>query len=276
MPRILLSYRRADTAAITGRIFDRLVAEFGKQSVFMDIDNVPISTDFREYVSAEIAQSNIVVAVIGPQWLKASGAEQSRLDNPEDFVRVEIEEALARKIPVIPALVDGTSMPKPNELPASLGSFAFINAVDIAVGKDFHLHMERLIKAIRHETGDVRATLRRVRIASGLLLAIGAYFIIFGLKWGRREDLVAAVALTGLGYWFGYRNLKLGGNLLIAMITTVAVATVTASYTLLNFHSSRIDFFVYYAVPEMICVGLALYIIYELYRLTKAALMRYI
>src|SRR5262249_47185597 len=151
---------------------------------------------------------NIVVAVIGPQWLKASGAERSRLDNPEDFVRVEIEEAMALKIPVIPALVDGTSMPKPNELPASLASFAFRNAVNVAVGIDFHLHLEPLITAIRLLTADVRATLRRVRIASGFLLAMGAYFIIFGLTWGRREDLVAAVALTVVGYWFGYRNLK--------------------------------------------------------------------
>jgi TIR domain len=90
MSRILLSYRRADTAAILGRIFDRLVAEFGKQSVFMDIDNVPIAKDFREYVNSQIAQSNIVVAVMGPQWLRASSADQSRLDNPEDFVRLEL------------------------------------------------------------------------------------------------------------------------------------------------------------------------------------------
>ena len=68
MPRIAISYRRDDSAAITGRIFDRLVARYGADSVFRDVDNIPIGVDFREHINGILAQTDITLVVVGKRW----------------------------------------------------------------------------------------------------------------------------------------------------------------------------------------------------------------
>jgi hypothetical protein len=68
MPRILISYRRADSDAIAGRIRDQLASRYGSNSVFMDIDNVPVGVDFREQIKSEIDKDDVVLAIIGPRW----------------------------------------------------------------------------------------------------------------------------------------------------------------------------------------------------------------
>ena len=152
MPRILISYRRSDTSAITGRIFDRLTAQYGEESVFMDVDSIPIGTDFRSHIQQTLLQTDVVVAVIGANWLGRDGADGVRMHQTTDSVRVEIETALDRKIRIVPVLVDGAKMPANSELPPSLGSFVFLNAADVATGRDFRSHMDRLIEAIDQST----------------------------------------------------------------------------------------------------------------------------
>ena len=93
MPNIMISYRRDDSEAITGRIFDRLVAHYGKEAVFQDIDSVPLGVDFREHINTFLNTSDIVLAVVGPKWV-GPRAGLSRLANAADPVRVEIEGAL--------------------------------------------------------------------------------------------------------------------------------------------------------------------------------------
>jgi hypothetical protein len=149
MPTIAISYRREDTRWIVGRIFDRLVEYYGHDSIFMDIDGVPLGFDFRDQIQNALQRSDILIAVIGPQWLavqKETG--QPRLADETDWVRIEIEAALGKKIPVIPVLIDRTPLPKPNELPEPLRAFAYRQATNVDTGVDFQTHMDRLIRSI--------------------------------------------------------------------------------------------------------------------------------
>jgi hypothetical protein len=148
MPKIAISYRRSDSSAITGRIFDRLVARYGKESVFMDVDNIPIGTDFRSHIRAVLLETEVLIVVIGPRWLGTDAAGAVRMSQESDPVRAEVEAALAQDLPMIPVLVDGAKMPDSTALPASIQKFAFLNAAEVATGRDFHPHMDRLIAAI--------------------------------------------------------------------------------------------------------------------------------
>jgi hypothetical protein len=148
MPKIAISYRRSDSSAIAGRMFDRLVARYGEGSVFMDIDNIPFGTDFRTHIQETLRQIDILIAVIGPNWIAVNATGAARMQEQTDPVRVEIETALGRKTPIIPVLVDGAKMPDSTELPPEFGNFAFLNAAEVATGRDFRIHMDRLIRAI--------------------------------------------------------------------------------------------------------------------------------
>jgi hypothetical protein len=156
MPKLAISYRRSDSSAITGRIFDRLAAHYGKESVFMDIDNIPFGTNFRTHIQAVLRETEILIVVIGPRWLGTDAAGTARMSQESDPVRAEVEAALARNMPVIPVLVDGAKMPSSAELPASFNEFASLNAAEVATGRDFHPHLDRLIRAI-DRTAQVRA-----------------------------------------------------------------------------------------------------------------------
>ncbi len=147
MPRISLSYRREDSASAAGRIFDRLCAYFGNDAVFMDIDTIPFGEDFREHIDTAVSQCEVVVAVVGRKWAGKSKTRR-RIDDPRDFVRIELESALARNLPVIPILIDHAKMPGEADLPSSHSRLAFRNAVEVDQGRDFHPHVDRLIRGI--------------------------------------------------------------------------------------------------------------------------------
>jgi hypothetical protein len=148
MPRIVISYRRSDTAAMAGRIFDQLTAHHGNEAVFIDIDKVPIGSDFRSYIRRTLLRADVLLAVIGPNWPGANADGTARIREEADPVRVEIETAFERQIPIIPVLIDGTRMPDSADLPASFVNFAYLNAAEVSSGRDFRMHMERLITAI--------------------------------------------------------------------------------------------------------------------------------
>ena len=148
MPKIIVSYRRSDTQAIAGRIYDRLSAYYGDESVFMDIDKIPVGTDFRQYIRNELGQADLLLAIIGPHWLESREDGRKRISERADPVRIEIETALEGGIPVVPVLVDGASMPGEDQLPDTFKDFAFINAAVVDIGRDFRQHMDRLIRAI--------------------------------------------------------------------------------------------------------------------------------
>ena len=149
MPRIAISYRRADSAAISGRLFDRLAQHYGAGSVFMDIDEIPFGIDFREHIAEVLSTCDAVVVVIGPHWL--GGQDPRRIDDATDPVRIEVQTALERRVHVVPVLVDDAVMPTADDLPGPLQNLAFRNACEVATGRDFHAHVDRLIRSMdRH------------------------------------------------------------------------------------------------------------------------------
>src|ERR1700726_4528274 len=149
MPKIAISYRRADSEAMTGRIFDRLIAHYGKEAIFRDIDDIPPGIDFRVHINQTLLKTNILLAIVGPQWLgAASDGSADRIQEESDPVRVEVETALRRRVPLIPVLIGATKMPSSDLLPPSLKDFAFRNAVRVDTGQDFDYHMDRLIRSM--------------------------------------------------------------------------------------------------------------------------------
>ncbi|HXW40686.1 MAG TPA: toll/interleukin-1 receptor domain-containing protein [Xanthobacteraceae bacterium] len=152
MPRICLSYRRADSSAIAGRIYDRLVARYGADTVFMDVSDIPYGVDFREHIQAAFRDTALLLAIIGTGWL-GEGAARKRIHEKVDPVRVEIHTALRQQIPVIPVLIDSAKMPSADELPRDIKDFAFRNATRVDSGADFAFHIERLMRHIDQVLG---------------------------------------------------------------------------------------------------------------------------
>jgi photosystem II stability/assembly factor-like uncharacterized protein len=146
---VFISYRRDDSAAICGRMYDRLVAAYGRDAIFKDVDSIPLGTDFEQYIGSIIQQSVAQVVVIGARWLNITDANgHRRLDNPRDVVRLEIESALRRGLPVIPVLVNGAVMPPPDQLPPSLQQLAWLPGIPIRLDPDFDGDMQRLITTL--------------------------------------------------------------------------------------------------------------------------------
>jgi hypothetical protein len=182
MPRIAISYRRSDTSAVSGRIFDRLAAHYGKHNVFMDVDNIPIGIDFRAHIGETLRRTDVVLAVIGAKWMGAQDGDKARILEESDPVRVEIETALARGAPVIPVLVDGAKMPDAAALPQSFGTFAFLNAAEVATGRDFDGQIGRLIAAIGRAAAakpddDAIYASSKAAARRKLLLDLARYFV---------------------------------------------------------------------------------------------------
>ena len=129
---IFISYRRDDTEGEAGRLFDDLVRSFGEDSVFMDVSDINPGVDFRKAIDDNVASCGVLLAVIGPEWSAIKNSTGTRrLDDPNDFVRLEIASALARNVAVIPVLVHDAKMPRPEDLPDNLKNLAFRNSVEI-------------------------------------------------------------------------------------------------------------------------------------------------
>jgi hypothetical protein len=148
MGGIFVSYRREDSRADAGRLFDRLSQRFGRERLFMDLDTLEPGVDFVEVIEKALVSCDVLIAVIGKQWLTVPDEHgRRRLDNEEDFVRLEIQTALERNIRVIPALVGGATMPKKEVLPESLVKLARRHAHEIG-DKRFHTDVDDLIKVL--------------------------------------------------------------------------------------------------------------------------------
>lgn len=117
---IFISYRREQTAAHAGRIYDRLCDAFGEQAVFMDVDSIGLGLDFARVLDEAVSSCNVMLVLIGPGWAEIADQRGRRLDDPTDYVRQELQAALRREIPVIPVLVRGATLPRPEELPEGL------------------------------------------------------------------------------------------------------------------------------------------------------------
>src|SRR5262245_1610716 len=154
MPRILVSYRRADTAYLATTLHEKLAQAFGLENVFMDVNAIPAGRDFRKHLEQAVARCDVVLAVIDGRWLDAREADgRRRLDLPTDWVRIELETALARDIPVIPLLVAGARPPVEAELPEALRELAYRQALLLRPGRDFQHDLEMLRQEIQRACG---------------------------------------------------------------------------------------------------------------------------
>ena len=153
--RIFISYRRADSQFAAGRIYDRLVAHFGEEAIFMDVEAIDGGVDFVHVLEGAVQSCDVVLVVIGKTWLNIKDERgERRLDNPDDFVRIEIAVALSREIRVIPVLVEHAIMPRSTALPENLKPLARRNALQVnhqsfnADANRLISHIERAIKAV--------------------------------------------------------------------------------------------------------------------------------
>lgn len=151
MASLFLSYRRADSQEVVGRMYDRLKSHFPVERIFRDLDSIPLGKPFPEVIREALANSKVALIVIGPTWTSVTDSSGSRrLDDPTDFVRIEVELALSSGLLVVPVLVSGASMPKGTELPNTLQTLVFLQAIQVRPDPDFHRDMDRLIGKLSH------------------------------------------------------------------------------------------------------------------------------
>ncbi len=173
MPGVFISYRREDSAGYTGRLFDILSAHFGRNNTYMDVDTIEGGDNFSAVIEQKISVSDVLVAVIGNRWASITGEDGTpRLDNPHDFVRLEIGKALERGIRVIPVLVGGATLPHAEQLPDDLKPLCERQAVEI---RDAHFHpdAQQLIDVLHkalHGTGFLPERVNIKRFAPALLI----------------------------------------------------------------------------------------------------------
>lgn len=147
---VFISYRREDTADAAGRIYDSLIRRFGKRRIFEDVYDLPPGSDFAQVIRRALPHCRVFLALIGPSWLEAhTEGGESRLEDQNDLVRVEIELALAANLDVVPVLVNGASMPRADRLPESLRPLVTRQAAEVRRGRDFPDDLARLADAIK-------------------------------------------------------------------------------------------------------------------------------
>jgi TIR domain len=195
--KIFLSYRR-DDAGGQALLLSRLLREqLRNDLVFMDIDNIPFGIDFVEHIKDEVGRCDVLLAVIGNQWLQAQDEQGNRrIDDPNDFVRLEISTALRRDIPVVPVLLDGTKMPREDRLPEDLKRFSYRSGINVH-HTSFESDVSRLVHGLKRSSTNANvtdilpaspATWRRAAIASFAALVIIA---ASGWIWSHTDSKLA-------------------------------------------------------------------------------------
>lgn len=157
MPKIFISYRRADSQYVTDAIYSEMGKHFGEH-IFLDVDDIPPGVDFPEFLAAQIAQADAVLVIIGQDWARIM---EERANEFNDFVRIEIESALQQGKLVIPVLVKNAKMPDFNNLPESIRDLQRKNAVPVRRHPDMRRDCERLAKGIERAINHNRQQIQR-------------------------------------------------------------------------------------------------------------------
>ena len=154
--RIFISYRREETAYAAGWLYAQLADHYGGGQVFKDVDSIQLGDDFVEVITSAVGSCDVLLALIGDDWLTITDEHGRRLDDPDDFVRLEIQAALTRNVRVIPILVDGARMPRAEELPESLARLVRRQALELSPAR-FDFDTGRLLKVLDRALTEVRA-----------------------------------------------------------------------------------------------------------------------
>jgi hypothetical protein len=220
MTKIFLCYRREDSGGYAGRIQDQLAQALGSDVLFMDVDAIPLGANFVRVLHDEVAKCEVLLAVIGRNWLDARDERGNRrLENPNDFVRVEIEAALQRNIPVVPILVDDARIPGAHQLPKGLEELSLRNGIDVRLAS-FHNDVSRLIHGLKTQLNiDIRRRKEIGRlvffcaIGTGLLYIPFAFLFFFAWHLATADPtsiVLSAILWMGCSAAAGVRSLKHG------------------------------------------------------------------
>lgn len=167
---VFINYRREDSAGHAGRLFDRMGNHFPGR-VFMDIDTIEPGVDFMEVIERAVGYCEVLIVVIGREWLNIKDASgRRRLDSPKDFVRLEVAAALERNIRVIPVLVEGASMPSPEDLPPDLARLARRNAIELSDAR-WAFDADRLIQTIERVLQEQRPAAPAKSVPPSMLIS---------------------------------------------------------------------------------------------------------
>jgi hypothetical protein len=198
--KVFISYRRDDSRYQARMIYTAFTQWVPRENVFMDIDSIPIGSNFRKILKGWVDQCDVLLALIGPGWINAVDPTigQPRLQSSADFVRIEISEALSRDIPVVPVLLDGTPMPDVDLLPDDLKELVDRQA-EFVEYRTFDADVERLIKklqlAVRQQSPDGPVAKGDLKTASGKRGAVAA--TLQALPVGTpTEELLSAIKYT--------------------------------------------------------------------------------
>ncbi|AEG01607.1 toll/interleukin-1 receptor domain-containing protein [Methylomonas methanica] len=192
MNKIFISYRRDDSAGYSGRLADRLALSFGDQQIFRDFEDIDPGQNFAESIQTSLSGADVFLVVIGPHWLQVTDRNGlRRLDNAEDFVRLEIETALQRDIQIIPILVNGAKMPRTSDLPASLSTLIYRQAVELSDSR-WEQDVGKLIAYIKNYVKPAKNSWNVRRIAVYIVTAL--------------------LALTGTAVWLSRQPADFSGQ----------------------------------------------------------------
>jgi hypothetical protein len=230
---VFISYRRNDSRYQARMIYGAFQQAVPRDRLFMDVDSIPPGADFVGVLQSWVTQCEIMLALIGPGWIEATDPKtgRMRLDDPNDFVRIEIREALSRNIPVVPVLLDETPMPKIEQLPDDMKGLVRRQAEFVAY-RTFDADVRRLIKELGLGSTDEPAMSSTGRIGS-----LRSNQVMLGWLGG-----ALVVAATGLWAAFAYffphhapveqkatnAEANCGG---VAVVGNVTGATITTSTT---------------------------------------------
>jgi hypothetical protein len=187
MSIVFISYRRNDSAGYAGRLADRLAKEWGEEWVFRDYDDISPGQDFFMTINDNLNSAHVMLVMIGKEWLTCPDESgRRRIDDPQDFVRLEIETALQRNIQIIPVLVKGARMPAPSDLPESISELAFRQAIELTDSR-WAADVEKLIESVNPhiDQGLVKQkqadgkSLKRRKIAGIISLGL----VVSGIIW---------------------------------------------------------------------------------------------
>jgi TIR domain len=270
--RIFISYRREDSSGYAGRLYDRLRTRFGDGGVFMDIEDIAPGADYGELIDRMSQSVDLLVVLIGPHWLEARDRSGNRrLDDPDDFVRLEISAALDRGVLVMPVLVQGADMPVMADLPPSLAGLSRRNAIELSDAR-WDYDADRLVRALegylpqdanqvkagRHDSvasharpsTSVFGSLPAVpaSIAGVGLLAVLVWDVLLGRPWHPEEGGIRIgagvflIALAGLGLWTRKWPVVVGAGVLgLAGFGLWVLQLISAGHSLEDLMSPRED-----------------------------------
>ena len=226
---IFISYRREDSAYPAGWLYDRLASRFGEGQIFKDIDSIAPGDDFVDRITTAVESCEVLLALIGDEWLTVSDAGgRRRLDDPNDFVRLEVEAALSRNVRVIPVLVEGARMPHVEELPPTLAPLVRRQALELNPSR-FAADLGRLLTVLEstpRESSDEAVTdvrpgqpplaagegrerwprpLVTAAKVVGAVVGLLALVLVAGESGAEGFDLLFLLGLTAFAIWEGVR-----------------------------------------------------------------------